>query len=144
MEVLNRGQLAEIAKVNIETLRYYERRGLIPPPPRSAANYRRYPLDTLQRVRFVKHAQDLGFSLEEIRDLLSLRARRGAGARDMKQRAKEKIDQINRRIQTLERMRAVLQHLVSQCSGRGPMEECPIVQAMDTGGAGGSGDGGKL
>src|SRR6267378_6634635 len=68
------GQVAKAAHVNVETLRYYERRGLVPRPPRSLSRYRRYPEDTPPRVRFVKHAQALGFSLQEIRELLSLRA----------------------------------------------------------------------
>ena len=133
MEGVNRGQLAAAAQVNSETLRYYERRGLIPAPPRSAGNYRRYPAETVQRVRFIKQAQDLGFSLEEIRELMSLRATRGARAREIKERAIRKMDEINERIHALKRMRAALRNLVSQCSGHAPVEECPILRAIDTG-----------
>ncbi len=133
MEVLNRGQLAEAAQVNIETLRYYERRGLIPAPPRSPANYRRYPRHTVNRVRFVKHAQDLGFSLDEIRELLSLRATRGAKSAEVKKRAAKKIEEVSERIRALERMRSALRHLIAQCSGEGPIEECTILHAIETG-----------
>jgi len=98
LEVLNRGQVAAAAEVNIETLRYYERRGLIPAPPRSPANYRRYPQHTVHRVRFVRHAQDLGFSLDEIKQLFSLKATRGAKSADVKRRATTKIGEINERI----------------------------------------------
>ena len=134
MDVLNRGQLAEAARVNIETLRYYERRGLIPAPPRSAANYRRYPERTINRVRFVKHAQDLGFSLEEIKELLSLRATRGAKSGEVKKRTENKIAEVSDRIRALERIRAALRHLASQCSGEGPIEECTILHAIEAGG----------
>src|SRR2546429_2729002 len=74
MNGLTIGEVAERAKVHIETLRYYEQRGLIASPPRSTSNYRLYPEDTVRRVRFIKHAQELGFSLREIKELLSLRA----------------------------------------------------------------------
>ncbi|HJT70795.1 MAG TPA: heavy metal-responsive transcriptional regulator [Terriglobales bacterium] len=133
MDVLNRGQLAEAAQVNIETLRYYERRGLIPAPPRSPANYRRYPRHTISRVRFVKHAQDLGFSLAEIRELLSLRATRGAKSGEVKKHAARKIEEVSERIRALERIRAALRHLVVQCSGDGPIEECTILHAIEAG-----------
>jgi len=132
VDVLSRSQLAEAALVNIETLRYYERRGLIPAPPRSAANYRRYPARTVDRVRFVKHAQDLGFSLEEIKELLSLRATRGAKAGDVKKRAEKKIVEVADRIRALEAIRTALQFLVSQCSGEGPIEECSILHAIES------------
>jgi DNA-binding transcriptional MerR regulator len=114
-------------------LRYYERRGLIPPPPRSAANYRRYPSRTVERVRFVKHAQDLGFSLEEIKELLSLRATNGAKSGEVRKRAQKKIDEVAGRIQSLERIRAALQHLVRQCSGEGAIEDCTILHAIAAG-----------
>lgn len=133
MEVLKRGELAEAAQVNIETLRYYERRGLIPAPARSPANYRRYPHHTIDRVRFVKHAQDLGFSLDEIKELLSLRASRGAKSGDVKRRAVKKIDEIESRIDALKGIRVALQHLVSQCSGEGPVEDCTILHAIEAG-----------
>ena len=130
---LNRGQIASAAEVNIETLRYYERRGLIPPPRRSQANYRKYPPDTVPRVRFVKHAQDLGFTLEEISELLSLRATRGARAAEVRSKAAAKIRDIEARIEALERMRNALSHLVHECSGEGPASGCTILHAIEHG-----------
>lgn len=137
MDALNRSQLAEAAQVNIETLRYYERRGLIPAPPRSPANYRRYPHRTVERVRFVRHAQDLGFSLEEIKELLSLRATTGAKSGEVKRRAEKKVREIGERIAALERIRTALLHLVSQCSGEGAIEDCTILHAIERGDRGG-------
>lgn len=131
---LNRGALAEAAQVNIETLRYYERRGVIPPPGRSPSNYRRYPADTVQRVRFIKHAQDLGFTLDEIKDLLSLRATRGARAGQVRNKASAKMADIDKRIAALEHMRAALAYLVEECSGEGPASACTILHAIEHGG----------
>jgi len=133
METLTRSQLADAANVNIETLRYYERRGLLPAPPRSAANYRRYPKSAAHRVRFVKHAQDLGFSLDEIKELLSLRLTRGARSAEVRKRAQNKIIEVTDRIRSLERIRGALEHLVSRCSGEGPIEECAILHAFEHG-----------
>jgi MerR family mercuric resistance operon transcriptional regulator len=130
---LNRGEVATAAGVNIETLRYYEGRGLIPAPRRSEANYRKYPPDTVSRVRFVKHAQDLGFTLDEIGALLSLRATRGAQAAEVRRKAATKIGDIDRRIAALHRMRDALAHLVAECSGEGPASGCTILHAIERG-----------
>ncbi len=87
MTTLTIGDVAKRANVHIETLRYYERLGIVPKPPRTRSNYRLYPEDTVRRVRFVKHAQELGFSLKEIKELLSLRATSGATCKDVHERA---------------------------------------------------------
>jgi DNA-binding transcriptional MerR regulator len=131
---VNRAQIAASAGVNIETLRCYERRGLIPPPRRSQANYRKYPADTVRRVRFVKHAQDLGFTLGEIKELLGLRATRGARSGEVRAKAAAKITDIDARIAALDQMRTALAHLVEECSGDGPASGCTILHAIDHGG----------
>jgi len=125
------GQVAKAAHVNVETLRYYERRGLVPRPPRSVSQYRRYPEDTAPRVRFVKHAQALGFSLQEIRELLSLRARPKARCADVKSRAEIKISEIETKIRALQAMRTALRRLVSQREGELPASACPILESLD-------------
>ena len=125
------GQVANAAHVNVETLRYYERRGLVPKPPRSPSQYRSYPEDTVPRVQFVKHAQELGFSLREIRALLSLRATPKARCADVKRRAETKIGEIETKIRGLRAMRNALNRLVSQCDGKMPASECPILEALD-------------
>ena len=126
------GEVAKRAGVNIDTLRYYERRRLVEKPPRSSANYRRYPEDTVQRVRFIKRAQELGFSLEEIRELLSLRAAPKTRCADVRQRAEEKIQDIEEKVRVLRRMKKALGKLVSECRSDGPVTECPILEALDT------------
>ncbi len=124
------GKVAKAANVHVETLRYYERRGLVPKPPRSLSLYRRYPESTVRRVRFVRHAQTLGFSLREIRELLSLRAAPKARCTDVKRRADTKLRDIQEKIRALQAMHRALKRLVSQCDGTLPASECPILESL--------------
>lgn len=133
MDALTPSALAEAAGVNQQTIRYYERRGLIPEPPRTGSGYRMFPPDTLRRVRFIKQAQALGFTLKEIQDLLDLRVRPGVGCADIRQRTREKIEDIGEKIAALRRMEGALTKLANRCRGRGPVEECPILDALDAG-----------
>lgn len=131
MPDLTIGDVAKRAGVHVETLRYYERRGLVREPPRTPSNYRVYPAETVRRVRFIKRAQELGFSLEEINDLLSLRAAPKARCGDVRRRAEAKLDDIDQKMRDLRRMKKALSGLVAQCSGRGPITDCPILDAID-------------
>jgi len=126
------GAVAKQANVHVETLRYYERRGLVTRPLRSMANYRLYSAETVQRVRFIKHAQVLGFSLQEIKELLALRAAPRARCADVRVRAEAKITAIDAKIRALQAMRKVLTKLVAECVGHGPITDCPILEALDT------------
>lgn len=128
---LSTGKLAKAAGVNIETLRYYENRGLIPEPPRRASGYRHYPEESVERLRFIKGAQELGFTLTEIKELLTLRVDATASKGDVRQRAQKKVTQIEEKIQALEQMRSALTHLIEQCNGKGPTSDCPILEAME-------------
>lgn len=122
------GQAAKESGVNVETLRYYEQMGLIAQPPRPAQGYRRYPPETVRRVRFVKRAQQLGFTLEEIRRLLSLADGETCGtARAL---AEEKLALVEARIADLQRMRKTLKELVLQCAARRGKVACPIIEAL--------------
>ena len=131
MENLTIGQLAKRAGVNIETIRYYERRGLIPDPPRNESGHRQYSQESVRRTEFIKRAQTLGFSLKEISELLSLRVEPGRTCGDIKARTEAKILDIESRIADLEQMRKALSKLASQCTGRGPIGKCPILEALD-------------
>src|SRR5438093_9542726 len=102
MDRLTIGDVAKRADVPSETLRYYERRGLVARPPRSLSNYRLYPQDTVRRVRFIKHAQALGFSLKEIKQLLSLRAAPQTRCTAVRERALTKIRDIEEKIRALQ------------------------------------------
>ena len=132
MERLTIGKLAKQSEVNIETIRYYERRGLIPKPPRRESGYRQYPRDTVTRIQFIKRAKELGFSLREILELLSLRVDPATTCGDVKKRAEIKIADIEEKIRTLQRMKKALMKLTVECKGRGPVSECPILEALDT------------
>jgi MerR family copper efflux transcriptional regulator len=132
MDRLTIGDVAKEAKVNTETLRYYERRGLLESPPRNTSNYRLYAEDTVRRVRFIKGAQELGFSLKENLDLLSLRAEPNTRCEDIRERAEAKIKDIEEKIRSLRAMQEALAKLVTECSGSGPIMECLILESFDS------------
>ncbi len=135
MSGLTIGTVANQAGVNIETLRYYERKGIVSKPPRTSSNYRVYPDETVRRVRFVKRAQELGFSLNEIKELLALRATRGATCDDVCRQALHKIGDIEEKIQTLQAMKDALRKLVKECaSANAPVSDCAILEALDSNG----------
>lgn len=131
MQTLTIGQLARSAGVGVETIRFYEREGLLNQPARRPSGYRQYPAETVRRVRFIRHAKDLGFTLKEIQDLLELRVDPSSSCVDVRQRAKDKIGDIEGRIAALERMKGALEKLVKSCRGRGPTSECPILEVLD-------------
>ena len=129
-------ELAELAAVNPQTLRYYERRGLLAEPVRSAAGYRSYPPEAVRRVRFIKRAQELGFSLAEVETLLDL-ASGGPDPCDAVQAlATEKISDLRRRIADLQALEAALARLVATCELPRGQRECPILYELDPARAG--------
>lgn len=123
------GQLARTASTGVETIRYYERRGLMPEPPRAASGYRRYPLDAADRLYFTQRGKRLGFTLEEIAGLLKLEE--GGDRARVKAFAEAKLEEIETRIADLEHMRASLRELTAHCSGEGPVAGCPIIEALN-------------
>ena len=125
------GRLARDAGVNLETVRYYERVGLLPKAPRSASGYRLFPADSAQRLRFIGRAQELGFSLKEIRDLLVLRASSRTTSAEIRKRAEAKIADIEGKIRSLESISKTLRKLTKSCAGCGPVSECPILESLD-------------
>lgn len=128
---LRTGEVAERAGVNVETLRFYEREGILPEPPRRASGYREYPPETVSRVRFVKRAQELGFSLKEIKELLDLTAVPRAKSGRVRQLAQTKIAEIEHKISDLQAMRQTLMDLVCACDGRLPLTSCPIIESLN-------------
>lgn len=131
MSHLSIGTLARQAGVATGTLRYYERVGLLPAPRRTASGYRSYAPDTARRLRFIRRAQALGFSLEDIAALLALSDDPGAEAAEVRRITREKIGDLEARIRDLERMKRGLETLAAHCSGRGPSGECPILAALN-------------
>ena len=124
------GEAAEQAGVNIQTIRYYERRGLLPRSPRRPSGYREFPMETVRVVRFIKRAQELGFSLDEIAELLRLRRQHGRDRQKVRAVAERRIAQIEQKIAELERMRSALQRLAHACHA-GTTLDCPILEALD-------------
>lgn len=131
MKSLTIGRLAKEAGVNLETVRFYERRGLLPRPPRSASGYRLFPADAARRLRFIRRAQELGFSLKEIGELLSLRVSRRTTSAAIRARAEAKIVDVEAKIETLESMKKTLRKLANSCDGCSPLAECPILDSLD-------------
>jgi MerR family transcriptional regulator, mercuric resistance operon regulatory protein len=122
------GQVAGAAGVNVETVRYYQRSGLVPEPARPARSVRRYSEDTVARLRFIKRAQELGFTLAEIRRLLALGDPQSCGkARSL---AAEKLSLVRARIADLERMQAVLEALIGRCDAARGKVACPIIATL--------------
>jgi MerR family transcriptional regulator, copper efflux regulator len=124
------GELADSAGVNVQTVRFYERRGLLPQPERTASGYREYDEADLHRLRFILRAKELGFTLSEIRDLLDLRSSAGATADDVRIRAQEKIKDVEGKLRDLQRIRDGLGRVVSSCDAHGPPEECALIHAL--------------
>lgn len=131
MEILTIGKVAERANVGVETIRFYQREGLIAKPPRPTAGYREYPADIVRRIRFIRRAKELGFSLKEIRELLQLRVASGTTCDEVRQRADAKITDIENRIRSLRHMKKSLNSLASVCPGSGPVQMCPILEAIE-------------
>lgn len=124
------GELARRTDVGIDTVRYYEREGLLPKAVRLASGYRDYEAQDVRRLRFIRRAKALGFTLPEIRDLLDLSSRREDDMAAMKVAAVEKIADVESRIAELERVRAGLVDLVASCPGHGALHACPILNAL--------------
>ena len=130
MQTLSIGELAERSGIASQAIRYYEKEKLMPAPPRTEANYRRYPLDAVARLQFIVHAKQWGFTLDEIRELLILQDANGDRAQ-AKRIADEKLHKIREQIKHLSQIEAVLSKTLEECTGEGPMQEgCPIVDAI--------------
>jgi MerR family mercuric resistance operon transcriptional regulator len=119
---------ADAAGVGVETVRYYERRGLIPQPMQKVGAYRRYDGKHIARIRFIKRAQELGFTLDEIESLLELED--GTDRRSIRRIAANRLEQIRGRIDDLRRMERTLSHLLHECEGAGAAPKCPIIGAI--------------
>jgi MerR family copper efflux transcriptional regulator len=128
MESLGIGALAKRGGVGIDTVRYYERSGLLSPKTRLASGYRRYSHAEVARLRFIRRAQALGFTLKEIRELLALSHHRDVAR--VKRVAQQKVLDVEQRIASLERMRRGLERLIEACPGHGRAEDCPILNAL--------------
>jgi len=123
------GQVAKLAGVGVETIRFYEREGLLNKPKRKESGYRLFSTDVVNRIQFIKSVKELGFALKEIRELLFLRVDSRATATEVKKRVDSKIDQIDRRIGDLKKVRNALSQL-SRSVGKRPISECPLLDVI--------------
>lgn len=130
-ETLTIGAVARATGVGVETVRFYERKGLLPEPPRAPSGYRQYPQDTVDRLRFIRRAQRLGFSLQEISELLELRVDEVAACGAVEARARRKLDEVEGKIAELRSIEAALGRLVSACQAREPTSDCPIMEEFE-------------
>ncbi len=132
MREMTIGKTARKAGVGIETIRFYERRGLIEQPPKPLeGGFRVYPDGTVERIRFIREAQELGFSLRETDELLSLRADPSTDAGDVRARAEAKLHQVNEKIAQLDRIRTALDRLIAACPGSGALRACSIMEVLE-------------
>ena len=130
MSVLSIGEVARQASLSIDTIRYYEKAGLIPPPQRRDSGYRVYTGEIVRRLRFIRRAKELGFTLAEIAELLALSAQGERDMQAMKSAAQAKLAVVEDKLRELQRIRAGLHQLVEACPGHGAVAGCPIVLAL--------------
>ncbi len=131
MKTMTIGRTAREACVNVETIRFYERKGLIDQPPKPMdGGFRVYPDDTIKRIKFIRQAQELGFSLKEIDELMSLNADPGADCADVQERATKKLGEVDCKIARLQDIRNALAVLIDACPRCGPLKSCSIMEAM--------------
>ena len=130
MEILSIGEVARRAGVGVETVRFYEREGLLEEPPRRASGYRQYSQEAVKRIGFIKRAKTLGFSLKEIGELLLLRVDAQTSCNEVMQRTEAKIAEVERKLVELQRMRQALLQVHSLCVGQGPTGSCPMLEAL--------------
>jgi len=130
MRPLHTGELARLAGVNVETLRFYEREGLLAKPPQRPSGYREYPPDAVDLVFFIQRAKQLGFSLKDVKELLDLREVPRATCGDVVVIAERKVADIDAKISDLRAMRAALTKLLKECPGTAPIAQCPIIESL--------------
>ena len=130
MTMLSIGKIAKRAGISVETIRFYEHKGLLQEPQRKESGYRQYQEEDIRKLVFIQHAKNLGFSLNEIRELMSLQTDSKSTSREVKDLAQHKLHDIEEKIKMLQRMRQTLKHLVDKCPGKGPTSECPILDAL--------------
>ncbi len=131
MDTMTIGTIAKKAGIGIETIRYYERRNLIAPVNRRPSGYRIFDGSSLQKIRFIKNAQQLGFSLEEIGELLKLRVGKGGLCENVKSKAESKLNDIESKLKTLNGMKRALKGLIESCVAELPTSDCPILKSFE-------------
>jgi Hg(II)-responsive transcriptional regulator len=130
-KLLQIGEVAAEAGVNIQTVRYYERMNILKPATRKQSGFRLYEADSINNIKFIKHAQELGFTLEEIKELLKLRAPSTGRCERVKVKAKSKLSSIQDKLKLLRQMEKNLKNLIEDCENLSPSSTCPIIEGME-------------
>ena len=133
MKTMTRGELAKECGVNIESLRYYEKRRLIDPPMRSEIGYRLYSKEDAARIRFIRNAQKLGFTLNEILELLKLRVNKNESCESVLKKTKKKLNEVEQKIRGLKSMKKVLKQMIHRCEESTLTSDCPILGSFESG-----------
>ncbi len=132
MKTMTISKIAKEAGVGVETIRFYERKGLVDQPPKpSSGSFRVYPAETAGRIRFIRQAQELGFSLREIKELLSLRTDPTTDCADVRERAQAKLDEVKRKVAQMKGIQTALEQLIAACPGQGALQVCSIIDAIE-------------
>jgi MerR family transcriptional regulator, copper efflux regulator len=131
MHTMTIGQIAREAGIGVETIRFYEREGLLERPTRRQSGYRQFEPEAIAQLRFIKQAQRLGFTLREVRELLALKLNPASKRSQLRERALAKVADIDQRIRDLKRMKKSLVPLIKACDGKGALEGCPILNAIE-------------
>jgi len=132
MKPLSIGEVARLTGVGVETVRFYEREDLISEPLRRSSGYRQYSLDVVPRIKFIKRARELGFSLSEIKELFSLRVDPDTTCSEVRQRVERKISEIDEKVSDLRKMQHALGHLKRACENNSPTAtECPFLDSLE-------------
>ena len=124
-------KLAKEGGVTVETIRYYEHHGLLPKAPRTPSGYRKFSGEYVIRLRFIRHAQQLGFTLKEVKELLAIRVKPGSGCADVRRKAEAKIADVDEKLRRLQAIRKALLKLTAACVGQGPVTNCSILETLD-------------
>ena len=132
MDFISIGQVAKKTGFGIETIRFYERKGLIAEPPRKESGYRQYDNDTVKRLMFIKQAKTLGFSLAEIDELFALEIKPGVTSKEVKKLAQNKLEDIEVKLNMLKQIQRTLKKLITECDGQSSFNQCPIINAIKT------------
>jgi MerR family mercuric resistance operon transcriptional regulator len=131
MAAFTTAKLAKEGGVNVETIRYYERHGLLPKVPRTPSGYRQFSADHAVRLRFIRRAQQLGFTLKEVKELLAMRVKAGSSCADVRRKAEAKIADVDEKLRHLQAIRKALLKLTAACVGQGPVTNCSILETLD-------------
>jgi MerR family copper efflux transcriptional regulator len=131
MKLMTIGSVSKQSGIGVETVRFYEKSGLIDEPPRTESGYRQYPPSTVIRIRFIMRAKELGFTLKEIKELLNLRLDPSTTCEDVRLMAEEKLGNVRAKIQSLQGIEKALGELIGACAVGGPDGECPILEALE-------------